>query len=114
MHALAFSAATTEWPQGFTQWCWVTVGLAGQAVFGLRFFYQWLHSEKHGESRIPVSFWWLSVAGTIMSAAYFVYRQQWIALLGNGPQLVPYVRNLMLIYKKQREDEAALLAPQRA
>src|ERR1700690_1440013 len=90
-----------DMPQGVLEWIWLVVGLSGSGIFGVRFFLQWMHSEKHKESRIPVSFWWLSVAGTIMAASYFIHKQQWVALLGNGPQLVPYLRNLVLIYRKK-------------
>ena len=98
-----------DWPpHGFIEWTWLIVGLSGQAVFGFRFFLQWLHSERHGESKIPISFWWLSVVGVLLSASYFIYKHQFVALLGNGPQLIPYARNLMLIYGKRRRDlEAA-------
>jgi lipid-A-disaccharide synthase-like uncharacterized protein len=90
-----------DMPHGVIEWLWLCIGLSGSGIFGIRFFIQWMHSEKHKESRIPVSFWWLSVAGTIMAASYFIHKQQWVALLGNGPQLVPYLRNLMLIYRKR-------------
>ena len=93
------------------EWAWVSIGLGGQAVFGFRFFFQWMHSEKHKESRIPISFWWMSLVGTVMSAAYFMYREQWVALLGNGPQIIPYARNLVLIYRKQREDRERAAFP---
>jgi lipid-A-disaccharide synthase-like uncharacterized protein len=94
-------------PNSPVEWAWLLLGLSGSGIFGFRFFLQWLHSERHKESRIPISFWWLSVAGTLMAASYFIHKQQWVALLGNGPQLVPYTRNLVLIYRKKAETEAA-------
>jgi lipid-A-disaccharide synthase-like uncharacterized protein len=92
------------------QWTWVAIGIIGQAIFGFRFFLQWLHSERHGESKIPISFWWMSEVGVLMTAAFCLYRRQFILLLGNGPQLVPYTRNLILIYRKRRRDLEALAA----
>lgn len=91
-------------PVGALEWAWLVVGLGGSGIFGIRFFLQWMHSEKHGESRIPVSFWWLSVVGTLMAASYFIHKAQYVALLGNGPQLIPYLRNLVLIYRKKNSD----------
>jgi lipid-A-disaccharide synthase-like uncharacterized protein len=105
---LFFSIPDSEMPHSLLQWTWLAVGLSGQAVFGFRFFLQWMHSERHGESRIPLSFWWMSVVGTLMSAAYFMYKHQYVALLGNGPQLIPYIRNLVLVYRKQRTDAEAI------
>jgi len=109
---LWFHISDADLPHSGVEWAWIAVGLGGQAVFGFRFFFQWMHSERQGESKIPVSFWWMSVVGTIMSAAYFLYRHQFVALLGNGPQLIPYTRNLMLIYRKKRQDREKRPTPE--
>jgi len=101
-----FHVSDADAPANVYEWIWVVVGVAGQAVFGLRFFFQWLHSEKHKESRIPISFWWFSIAGTLLGASYFIHKHQWVALIGNGPQLIPYTRNLILIYRKKALDNA--------
>ena len=97
-------------PDSIGEWIWLCAGVGGSLFFGLRFFLQWLHSEKHKESRIPISFWWLSNIATIMNGSYFIHKEQWVALLGNGPQIVPYIRNLVLIYRKRRDDEKKLEA----
>jgi lipid-A-disaccharide synthase-like uncharacterized protein len=98
---LGFRVNHADMPNSIGEWLWLIVGVSGSGIFGIRFFIQWMHSEKHKESRIPISFWWLSVAGTLMAASYFIHKQQWVALLGNGPQLIPYTRNLVLIYRKK-------------
>ena len=98
-------------PASPMEWAWLVMGVGGTLIFGCRFFFQWIHSERHQESKIPVSFWWLSVVATIMTAGYFTHKRQWVALLGNGPQLIPYTRNLILIYRKQRRDREAALFP---
>lgn len=107
---LGFHVKPGVLPDSVLEWIWLVIGLSGSGIFGFRFFLQWMHSEKHKESRIPVSFWWLSVAGTLMAASYFIHKQQWVALLGNGPQLVPYTRNLVLIYRKKRADAEVAVA----
>jgi lipid-A-disaccharide synthase-like uncharacterized protein len=84
------------------EWAWKAIGLAGGAVFGGRFFLQWIHSERHGEVRIPTSFWWLSISGTILTCAYIIHIRDWILILSNGPQIIPYSRNLYLIYRKKK------------
>ena len=108
---LGFKFKDGTLPNSPLEWAWLVVGLGGSAIFGFRFFLQWLHSERHKESRIPVSFWWLSVLGTLMAASYFIHKQQWVALLGNGPQLVPYTRNLVLIYRKKKTTPEAVSPP---
>jgi lipid-A-disaccharide synthase-like uncharacterized protein len=106
-NVVLFSFIHATLPDTMGGWIWLMVGISGSAVFGGRFFLQWMHSEKHKESRIPISFWWLSVIGTLMTAAYTVHQREWVLLLGNGPQLVPYSRNLVLIYRKKRLDAEA-------
>jgi len=91
-----------ELPSTLAEWIWKIIGLGGGAVFGGRFFLQWIHSERHGEVRIPDSFWWLSIWGTLMTCAYIIHQREWILLLSNGPQLIPYSRNIYLIARKKR------------
>jgi lipid-A-disaccharide synthase-like uncharacterized protein len=40
---------------------WLLVGLLGQLLFMMRFIVQWLHSERHQKSLIPISFWYFSL-----------------------------------------------------
>jgi len=83
-------------------WFWFTFGLIGNFVFGSRFFLQWLHSERKQQSEVPVYFWWLSIVGVVMLFVYFMNLRNLVGLLGNGPQIVPYIRNLMLIHKRKK------------
>jgi lipid-A-disaccharide synthase-like uncharacterized protein len=108
---LGFHVDHASLPNSPAEWLWLILGVSGSGIFGIRFFIQWMHSERHKESRIPVSFWWLSVAGTIMAASYFIHKHQWVALLGNGPQLIPYARNLVLIYRKKAAVPADPIVP---
>lgn len=100
---LAAGTAVSDWPTAPWEWAWFAFGMVGNLIFGGRFFLQWIHSERLKESRIPLSFWWLSVIGTVILFIYFCHMRQWVALLGNGPQLIPYIRNLMLIHQKRAE-----------
>ena len=45
---------------------WISLGLFAQFLFFMRFFVQWIASEKKGESTIPISFWYFSIAGSIL------------------------------------------------
>lgn len=88
------------------KWFWLIFGLTGNLIFASRFFIQWIHSERKGESQIPESFWWQSTLGTLILFVYFLHDASVVGMLGNGPQLVPYVRNIMLIEKKKKRDAA--------
>lgn len=85
-----------------TELAWVGVGFAAQLLFGSRFVIQWLHSEKAGESVIPIAFWWLSLLGGAMMLAYAVYRWDPVFMMGQSLGLVVYIRNLMLIRRSAR------------
>ena len=82
-----------------TPWYWLVVGYGGQIVFGSRFYVQWLASEKHKRSVMPVMFWWLSLAGAVLTLAYAIYKLEGPFIMANigGPPI--YARNLWLIHK---------------
>jgi len=79
---------------------WLAIGFAGQAVFGLRFIVQWIASERKKQSVVPVAFWYLSLAGTIILLAYAVYRMDIVFVLGFSLNMIIYLRNLYFIHRK--------------
>jgi lipid-A-disaccharide synthase-like uncharacterized protein len=88
-------------------WFWKVLGFAGLATFQARWIVQWLHSEKHKESRVPVAFWWLSMIGAMLELLYFMRQQDSVGIGGYIFSVVPYSRNLVLIYRKRRLDAVA-------
>lgn len=76
---------------------WMGIGLAGQVLFMSRFLVQWISSEAEGRSVIPVSFWYLSLAGSTLLLSYAVWRQDIVFMVGQGAGFFIYVRNLQLI-----------------
>lgn len=89
---------------------WVILGFAGQIVFGGRWIVQWLVSEKNKASSVPVSFWWMSLAGSVMLFAYFVWRNDVVGVLGQTSGVVIYARNIQLIRKQARREARAAAA----
>lgn len=80
---------------------WVTIGVLGQACFFMRFFVQWIASERKGESVIPVQFWYLSIVGSLILLAYSIHQNDPVFILGQSTGTVIYLRNLALIYKRK-------------
>jgi lipid-A-disaccharide synthase-like uncharacterized protein len=80
-----------------TDWLWLAVGFAGQALFSARFLVQWLASERRGRSVVPLAFWYFSVAGGLTLLAYAVYRRDPVFIVGQLGGLAIYLRNLQLI-----------------
>src|SRR5207245_4042648 len=56
-------------------WSYLMVlGFIGNALFSMRFLVQWLASERQGESVIPISFWYWSIAGSALMCLNFILR----------------------------------------
>ena len=85
----------------------VILGLIGTATFSMRFLVQWWASERQGESVIPVSFWYWSIAGSIIMFVYFLFRRDPVGILAYLPNSIIYIRNLMLIRKRRLAYTAA-------
>ena len=83
-------------------WLWKTIGFAGIGTFGTRFIVQWIYSEKHRESKIPTIFWWQSLFGTVLCLAYFLRQQDSVGVAGYVLNVIPYTRNLILVYRKKK------------
>lgn len=88
-----------------TSWAgltWVLLGFAGQLAFTGRMLVQWLVSERQRASVIPEIFWWMSLTGGVLLFIYFVWRQDFVGVLGQSSGVVIYARNLRLIHKQRR------------
>ena len=81
---------------------WLVFGLAAQLVFGSRFVLQWIASERAGRSVMPMSFWFLSIAGGLMTLVYGFVRREPVIIFGQGLSTLIYLRNVMLILRERR------------
>jgi lipid-A-disaccharide synthase-like uncharacterized protein len=84
---------------------WVAFGFLGQFLFTGRMIVQWLVSEKHRKSTIPVVFWYMSLAGGTMLLIYFIWRRDIVGICGQATGVFIYLRNLVLI-RRHRVGEA--------
>lgn len=89
-----------------TPWYWWVIGFGGQVVFASRFWVQWVASERARRSIVPVSFWYLSMVGGLLSLCYAIYRLDPVFILGQATGSVIYARNLYLIRAVQNGDAA--------
>jgi lipid-A-disaccharide synthase-like uncharacterized protein len=81
---------------------WTCFGLMGNLLFSSRFFVQWYVSEKRGESVIPVSFWYLSLVGSVITSVYAIHLGSVPYILGVLPPTFIYARNLYLIFRGKK------------
>ena len=79
----------------------LVIGFLGQGLFASRFIFQWIHSEKKGESAIPLIFWYLSIFGGLGLLTYAIFRKDPVIIVGQMFGIFIYLRNLILIYKKK-------------
>lgn len=86
---------------------WMSAGFVGQIIFFMRFFMQWIASERRGESVIPISFWFLSLSGSIILLTYAIHIHDPVFIMGQACGFLIYIRNLMLIYRKKHGGELA-------
>lgn len=86
---------------------WLMIGFLGQGLFFMRFFVQWIASEKKGQSIIPNAFWYFSLGGGLVLLSYAIWRQDPVFMLGQGMGLLIYSRNLYFIHRKQDEPASA-------
>lgn len=88
-----------------TEKVWLGVGFLGQGLFFMRFFVQWIASEREKRSTVPVAFWYFSLGGGIVLLAYAIYKLDPVFILGQATGLLIYIRNLMLI-RRHKTGEA--------
>ena len=88
---------------------WLAIGLAGNAAFFARFLVQWIASERAGRSYVPVVFWYLSIAGSLILLAYAIHRRDPVFTLAFLPNCVVYVRNLVLLRRTGAQESPSEL-----
>jgi lipid-A-disaccharide synthase-like uncharacterized protein len=90
---------------------WLALGLAGQAAFFSRFLVQWIASERAGESYVPVSFWYLSLVGSVILLVYAIHRREPVFAIGYLPNFVVYTRNLILLRRHGGRGSPSRMGP---
>lgn len=74
-------------------------GAIGQMLLNFRFVYQWYYAEKTKSSDLPVGFWVMTAAGSLMVVVYALDRFDPVLLFAQGLGLVASLRNIQLHYK---------------
>lgn len=81
----------------------LALGISAQLIFTFRFVYQWIFSEKHQESVLPIGFWILSTIGSLLILIYAFYRKDPVLIFGHIAGIFIYIRNLKLAYAEINE-----------
>jgi lipid-A-disaccharide synthase-like uncharacterized protein len=75
---------------------WLGIGFLGQSLFFMRFFVQWIVSERRRKSVVPNAFWYFSILGGVTLLAYAIHQRDIVFIVGQASGLLIYARNLML------------------
>jgi lipid-A-disaccharide synthase-like uncharacterized protein len=86
---------------------WLMFGILAQMTFAARFLVQWIASERAKASVVPLSFWFLSIAGGLMTLIYGLVKREPIIIMGQALSTFIYLRNVVLIFRKRRADGTA-------
>lgn len=80
-----------------SSWWWSGIGFAGNILFGSRFIFQWLESERKHRLVVPTHFWHLSFWGSVLNLIYALHLDSAPLLLGVSALPFIYGRNLVLL-----------------
>lgn len=77
---------------------WLLIlGMLSQLLFNFRFIYQWIYSERKHESSLPLGFWTLSLAGSLLILIYAIFRKDPVLFIGQFAGSIIYSRSILLI-----------------
>jgi lipid-A-disaccharide synthase-like uncharacterized protein len=82
---------------------WKIVGWMGNGAFSSRFFVQWYATEKRKQVVVPLLFWWLSLAGSLLMLAYALFgKHDSVFIFAYAFAWIPYIRNLIIHHRHER------------
>jgi lipid-A-disaccharide synthase-like uncharacterized protein len=88
---------------------WKVIGWLGNAIFFSRFFVQWYATEKRQQVVVPIAFWWLSLAGSLLLLGYALFHDRdSVFIFAYAFTWIPYIRNLVI---HRRHSAAHLSCP---
>ena len=79
------------------------LGYVAQGAFFMRFFIQWLASEKEKKSVVPTAFWYASLVGGLLLLSYSVHTRDPVFILGQAVGAIIYIRNVALIRRREEK-----------
>lgn len=79
---------------------WKLVGYTGVLTFAGRWLVQVVSSHRHGRSIVPTAFWYMSLTGSMLLLAYFVFgKNDSVGILSNLFPATVAAYNLMLVHR---------------
>lgn len=86
---------------------WKLIGYGGVLLFTGRWFVQMLASRRRGKPTVPTLFWYMSISGSMLLLAYFVFgKNDSVGVLSNLFPLFVSMYNLRLDIKSRQRAAA--------
>lgn len=86
---------------------WKLIGYLGVMMFAGRWFVQLFASRVHRQVVMPRTFWYMSIAGSVLLLGYFIFgKNDSVGILSNAFPLVVALYNLYLDVKAGRARRA--------
>jgi lipid-A-disaccharide synthase-like uncharacterized protein len=83
---------------------WKLVGFLGTFLFTARWFVQLHATRKLGRVHMPPLFWWLSISGSSLLLAYFIFgKPDAVGIISNSFPILISVYNILIESRHQRE-----------
>ena len=77
-------------------WGWTVLGFTAQGLFSMRFFVQWIASERARRFVMPIQFWHFSIVGGALNLIYALHLWKAPLILGAVASLLTSSRSYML------------------
>ena len=86
---------------------WKLIGYLGVFLFAGRWFVQMIASKRSGRPTMPRLFWYMSITGSILLLAYFIFgKNDSVGILANAFPFTVSCYNLYLdVRSRERERE---------
>ena len=80
---------------------WTILGVLGGIIFYGRFYVQWLATESKRRSVMPITFWYMSMCGSLLLLTFAVAIRSPLGALGYSFNNIVYSRNLIHIWRER-------------
>ncbi|HEY9112359.1 MAG TPA: lipid-A-disaccharide synthase N-terminal domain-containing protein [Rhodanobacteraceae bacterium] len=87
---------------------WKVVGFLGTAIFASRWFVQLYATRKHRKVVMPVLFWYMSVCGSVLLLAYFIFgKNDSVGIISNLFPMFVALYNVSMHLRHADSDKAS-------
>ena len=92
---------------------WKAIGLAGTLLFTARWFVQFYATRKHRKVVVPMMFWYLSVSGSALTLAYFIWgKNDSVGIIQTAFPMFVSIYNVVAHLRQHRQETVSPGGPE--